>query len=688
MTTAPGAGGVPRRRLRTVRGGAALSMVVPFCVLPYLATTWSAGHRPAMLAICLTMLLLAGVAFVRAPIVERSGRRAPVQMTGIILNVVGFAALELLDGGPRTTLGALLPLLIILLAVGMPVRPFLAVAAIAAAGYWAAALIGGPDEHVYALIYTIHVAGISALTMRYSAAMVSLKRRLSDLSRIDPLTGRLNRRGFEERLTAELAEADRTGEGAVLLLVDLDGFKEINDRYGHQAGDDMLAWTGRTLVDQLRAHDAVGRVGGDEFAAVLGGIDADGVPVVLERVRAALRYGAGAGIGYACYPSEASTPEALRELADQRVYSDKAEHDRRVPAEAAVAGVRGDGRRRQSATVARHERRRRAITDSGRVGIFTSVIALFYLALFAAGEPHRWLMAALLLASCTVGLATWACSAWLARNLAVGKIMMVVGVVQFILCMAVICLDGGVSGTLGFGMLTSMPLVALVTPEVGRTLLPLTTACYLAAAVLVGVPSPWYVVSHLGGALIVSLAFAARGRVAAAQRHRLRELSRVDSLTRCLNRRGFNERSAAELAHARRAHRDVALLILDLDRFKEVNDTEGHAAGDELLCWVGATLKERLHPHDVVGRLGGDEFVVLLASHAAEETEAVAGDLAAALAERIEVSIGVGILGRHGADLDELYSHADAELYRQKLARGRGRSRRPSHPSGDGVLAA
>nr|BFE76351.1 hypothetical protein GCM10020092_096520 [Actinoplanes digitatis] len=314
-------------------------------------------------------------------------------MAGIILNVLGFSALGLLGGGVRDTLGALLPLLIIFLAVGMPVRPFLVVATIAAAGYWATALVGGPDEYVYALIYTIHVAGISALTMRYSAAMVSLKRRLSDLSRIDPLTGSLNRRGFEERLTAELAEADRTGAGAVLLLVDLDGFKEINDRYGHQAGDDLLAWTGRTLADQLRTHDAVGRVGGDEFAAVLGGIDADGVPVVLERVRAALRDVADAGLGYACYPSEASTPEALRELADQRVYRDKAAHDRQVPAEAAVAGVRGDGARRQSATVSRHERRRRAITDSGRVGIFTSVIALFYITLFAAGQPHRWLMA-------------------------------------------------------------------------------------------------------------------------------------------------------------------------------------------------------------------------------------------------------------------------------------------------------
>ncbi|MEU4214691.1 GGDEF domain-containing protein [Actinoplanes sp. NPDC026623] len=683
--TASGPSGMPRRRLRTVRAGATLSMLTPLVCLPYLATTWSHGHRPAMVVDCLAMLLVFAAAAAGARAIERSRHRASVVLAGLILNVAGFTVLSLLDGGVRTPLGALLPLLVILLAVGMPVRPFLIVAALAAAGYWATALVGGPDQLGYALLYTIHVGGVSALTMRYSAAMVSLKRRLSDLSRIDPLTGCLNRRGFEERLAAELAEADRTGAGAVLLLVDLDGFKEINDRYGHQAGDDLLAWTGRTLADQLRTHDAVGRVGGDEFAAVLGGIDAEGVPVVLERMHAALQDVAAAGIGYACYPSEASTPEALRELADQRVYRDKADHDRQVPAEAAVVGARVDGPRRQSATVSRYERRRRAIADSGRVTIFTSGIALVYVALLTASHPHRWFMAALLGVSCSAAFATLAISGWLARNLAVGKITTLVGVVQFSLCVAVIGLDGGVAGNLGFGMLTTMPLVALVTPQVGRVLLPLTTACYLTTAVFVGGTTPWYVAAHLGGALIVSLAFAGRGRIAAAQRHRLRELSRVDSLTQCLNRRGFMERSAAELAHAKRTHRDLTLLILDLDRFKEVNDAGGHAAGDELLCWVGSILRERLHPHDVVGRLGGDEFVVLLTSHDADEVTDLTGDLATALAERIGVSVGAGTLGRHGADLDELYAHADAELYRQKQARGRGRSRRPA-ASGGGVL--
>src|SRR6476469_4386362 len=123
----------PRRRLHTVRATAALSVLAPLACLPYLATTWPAGHRPAMVAICAVMMLLAGPAFLRADAIERSRSRVAVQLTGLSLNVVGFAVLGWLDGGVNSTLGAVLPLLVILLALGMPLRPFLAVAALGAA---------------------------------------------------------------------------------------------------------------------------------------------------------------------------------------------------------------------------------------------------------------------------------------------------------------------------------------------------------------------------------------------------------------------------------------------------------------------------------------------------------------------------------------------------------------------------
>ena len=95
------------------------------------------------------------------------------------------------------------------------------------------------------------------------------------------------------------------------------------------------------------------------------------------------------------------------------------------------------------------------------------------------------------------------------------------------------------------------------------------------------------------------------------QRRELALLSRSDPLTGTLNRRGFAERFAAQLAdHVRHDGRPLGLIVIDLDDFKRVNDTRGHAAGDELLVLVARTLAADLRPSDVLGRLGGDEFAV------------------------------------------------------------------------------
>ena len=93
--------------------------------------------------------------------------------------------------------------------------------------------------------------------------------RLERLAATDELTGVLNRRGFESALKRHLAEAQRHDESGVLVIVDLDGFKPINDTYGHRAGDEVLRRVARLLVDSVRETDYVGRLGGDEFAVLL-----------------------------------------------------------------------------------------------------------------------------------------------------------------------------------------------------------------------------------------------------------------------------------------------------------------------------------------------------------------------------------------------------------------------------------
>lgn len=92
---------------------------------------------------------------------------------------------------------------------------------------------------------------------------------LETLSTTDELTGLLNRRGFSTALRRELAACERHDQGGVLVMVDLDRFKQINDQHGHQAGDAYLREVGRVLRDNVRPQDMVARLGGDEFAVLL-----------------------------------------------------------------------------------------------------------------------------------------------------------------------------------------------------------------------------------------------------------------------------------------------------------------------------------------------------------------------------------------------------------------------------------
>jgi diguanylate cyclase (GGDEF)-like protein len=153
-----------------------------------------------------------------------------------------------------------------------------------------------------------------------------------------------------------------------------------------------------------------------------------------------------------------------------------------------------------------------------------------------------------------------------------------------------------------------------------------------------------------------------------------------DELTGLLNRRGFRELAEQNLRLARRANRADAVLSLDLNGFKQINDTFGHAEGDAALCEVSRILKATLRDVDVLARLGGDEFVVyapgvdLLDNGrviAARLAEAFAAANVAAVSEGrpygLNAGIGVAML-EAGDTLDVLLAKADADLYAQKKA--------------------
>jgi diguanylate cyclase (GGDEF)-like protein len=188
---------------------------------------------------------------------------------------------------------------------------------------------------------------------------------------------------------------------------------------------------------------------------------------------------------------------------------------------------------------------------------------------------------------------------------------------------------------------------------------------------------------HLVGIMAVCAACAVQGRASARQRRMLTRLSQTDALTGIVNRRGFQERFAAELALARRERRPIGLLVVDLDGFKRLNDSAGHAAGDDLLRWVAATLGAGARPDGVVGRLGGDEFVMLLRPPATDP-RTTAERLRAALAERTPASVGTAVLDAQDGSFAALYALADAELYREKAKRRPVAHERPAPALGLG----
>jgi diguanylate cyclase (GGDEF)-like protein/putative nucleotidyltransferase with HDIG domain len=183
--------------------------------------------------------------------------------------------------------------------------------------------------------------------------------RLTDAVKTDPLTGLLNRRGFEEAFELEVERARRLESPLTLLVGDLDRFKMLNDRLGHPAGDRALELMGEALAAGVRRIDRVGRMGGEEFALILPGTDEQEGYVLAERLRGRIRENFAADLfpltisfGVASYPTHGATTAALLKAADQALYTAKEfGRDCSVIFSAETAEIlAGDSHRRESTT--------------------------------------------------------------------------------------------------------------------------------------------------------------------------------------------------------------------------------------------------------------------------------------------------------------------------------------------------
>lgn len=157
----------------------------------------------------------------------------------------------------------------------------------------------------------------------------------------------------------------------------------------------------------------------------------------------------------------------------------------------------------------------------------------------------------------------------------------------------------------------------------------------------------------------------------------LKAAARMDAKTGLLNAAAWQREADTEIVRARRTGETLALVIVDIDHFKRVNDSYGHLVGDQVLVSVAATLRNQLRDYDVVGRFGGEEFVILLpradiaeARRVAERLRTRVGRMAVAADDTtmitVTISAGVAIMNMHGDDLIELLAAADLALYQAK----------------------
>jgi diguanylate cyclase (GGDEF)-like protein len=233
----------------------------------------------------------------------------------------------------------------------------------------------------------------------------------------------------------------------------------------------------------------------------------------------------------------------------------------------------------------------------------------------------------------------------------------------------------------------------LVTPAAGLVVSAVCAACWAFAEYLTHPDLniwiyTWNIVA-LGAFLLLTVFLVNLAKKAISAE---RDASRTDSLTGVANGRAFEDRAELAINSMRRTRQPLTFCYLDLDHFKEVNDTLGHREGDELLSVLATALASRLRSTDLVARLGGDEFGILLPDTDLEAAEKVLADVGESWADAVATRWTVGVTGgavtflQPPPSTDQMVTIADRLMYEVKQS-GRGRIEHrtwpvePTHPS-------
>jgi diguanylate cyclase (GGDEF)-like protein len=311
-----------RFRAESIEAGIKLALVICAAGLAYVAATWDQPNRE------LIGILFGIGAVLTLPFMLMTHERVThsrfreVFFLGWSVSNIGLAAsVSYLDGGSTSPLALLFFIPLIFASLAYPLASVVAVGVLDYLAYVFVGVAAGEADAAHVGFFALCLAATAVLCGWHASNQDRRRRVLAHVSRADPLTGCLNRRGLEERLDAELSVAARTGRPLAFVMLDLDHFKETNDTQGHAAGDDLLCWAVETMQAVLRPSDTVGRIGGDEFAVIAPGAGPSDGKAVAERIGKVLAERAPASVGMACFPSDGTDREELHGHADGDLYA-------------------------------------------------------------------------------------------------------------------------------------------------------------------------------------------------------------------------------------------------------------------------------------------------------------------------------------------------------------------------------
>lgn len=564
------------------------------------------------------------------------------------------------------------------------------------------------DPSAYAIVTGSLILAIGLTTVVSQRELRMMSRINGELAVTDPLTGIANLRRLGERMRDAIAMAERGGDEVALFVLDLDNFKQVNDRFGHQRGDDLLRAVAGQIAQTIGKGDLLARRGGDEFAVLAtvrndhirdGGLDRLRSQlesaVRVARERSCPEVTPTATVGFVVRrPGE--TSQALLARADDAL------HDRKVDAH--EVGERGT-----DAELAHHRRRlahrgpahqvshtmrgsaaevesdlkmarsiKRVLGRTVAWEMVAAIDAAMSLAVVGAmlTATGAELIAPLSLAA-TVALGLLAAFAVVASRRESGERAMHFVIVATLICTTAIVFSADALRPAVVDLYLGPMVCAFYAFPARRAFAYYWSTVALYAAALVTADYP-YAVERIGMMLSVTLVMVvmlakARRRIANYTVNAVK-LSVVDPLTGAVNVRGLRRATADAIERSMGSSLVPALIAVDLDEFKLVNDRFGHSTGDRMLKAVTSAMHDAIRVGDTLARRGGDEFAAVCLVDGRAEANALAARLAARIYDaRIELcpslrataTVGTAIW-QPGEDADDFLARADAELHGAK----------------------